>query len=607
MVTAVGSREPEQPNENYGAAIARIYQGSTVVGAGFRVSEQYLLTCAHVVSQCLTGQIRFEGIPVKDLTDKTLEVDFPVDQSRQRQVVKIVSELWRSNNEDIAVLKLTNPLPDEVKIITVEQSDSYWHHPFSVFGFPARRPDGISVNGEILGEQPSTGRIQMQGNEEGFSIRPGFSGSPVWDERLGSVVGMIVARDTEESARIGFMIPYQKLKPALEAIALFELLSLPHSESLARHWKDAYRLLRSDISTEDYPKTLEAAILQVLDMPNQDSVYQPIERFIGYFALPEWQLNIQVRLVQWLTQRPLDVPALLDAIRQKRPVQPTAATTPHLLFWVQAEHNSDRYFVQAYLVEDRERYEPQQANQLTAPAEWLEQSQDEKVDCTQIEQMLRGCLEQCVERLTSGEGIPNLQVVVFLPLTCLEWEVDRWAADDPDPVFNPDPEPMGSRYTVVLRSAERLSDPKLCKPQRRGLWHSKWQALTNHTSPAPSLVSGDDETPQTLPQKLRPSQVVGFFLTRSNPALFPVLCGSGAPVAIWLRQDLPNQCQPHFDQLLTGNLASLPSCIRELRNRSDDQCPEAELHLKQHLSLIWEDPRLVPPTPAQAPRLGMTA
>ncbi len=582
-------------------------QGNKAIGAGFFVANHYVLTCAHVVTQALGLGTKSQDVPAEAVTDQPLRLGASLFRGEQFLTAKVVPSLWRLNDEDVAVLQVSAATPANVNPLSVKESSNYWGREYHVFGFPEGHPNGVWTQGKFLDEQMK-GWVQMEDTKtQGLAIEPGFSGAPVWDEQEKAIVGMTVARDKErKEAKVGFMIPCQNLRRALAAIALFELF--PHSESLAPHWRNAYRLLRSEISTEDYPKTLEVAILQVLDMPNRDDPYQPIEQFIGYFALPEWQLDIQVGLVQWLTQRQLDVQALLDAIRQKLPAQPPVPSAPHLLFWVQAEHNSDRYFVQAYLVEDRERYEPQQANQLTAPAECLEQSQDEKVDCTQIEQMLRGCLEQCVERLTSGEGIPNLQVVVFLPLTCLEWEVDRWAADDPDPVFNPDPEPMGSRYTVVLRSAERLSNPKLRKPQRRGLWHSKWQALTNHTSPAhPRLVSGDDETPQTLPQKLLPSEVVGFFLTRSNPALFPVLCGSGAPVAIWLRQDLPNQCQPHFDQLLTGNLASLPTRIRELRNRSDDQCPEAELHLKQHLSLIWEDPKLVPPPPAQAPRLGMTA
>lgn len=598
----------EAQDSAYKSGLVRFFQGNNAIGAGFYVGNGYVLTCAHVVSQALGLGKKSQAVLAEAVAGKPLKLDSPFVAREQLQSAEIVSSLWRLNDEDLAVLQVLEADPAGVTPLPVKESSSYWEHVYHVFGFPDGHPNGVWTQGKFLDEQIK-GWVQMEDTKtQGLAIEPGFSGAPVWDETAGAVVGMTVAHDEDrEAAKVGFMIPHQKLRRALKAIALFELL-LPHSERLAPHWPKAYRLLRSDLSREDNPTTLEAAILQVLDMPNRGSDYQPIQQFIGYFALPEWQLELQVRLVQWLTQQEIDAQALINAIRQKLQTQPPIPIAPHLLFWVQGESESDRYFVQAYLVKDRERYDPLTAHQLKAPAEWLESSKDEKVDCAQIEQILRGCLEECVEQLTHGEDLPNIQLEVFLPPVCLEkkgWEVDRWAADEPDPLFSPDPEPIGSRYSVVLRSAVRLLDPRLLKPQIKGLWHNKWTTLTqNQANPAHQrLVSGDHETPQTLQQKLRPSQVVGFFLTRSQPNLFPVLCGTGAPVAIWLRQELPDQCQQQFNQLLTCNLADLPASIRELRTRLDDQCHAAELHLKQHLSIIWEDPKLVPPLPRTVLRM----
>lgn len=420
---------------------------------------------------------------------------------------------------------------------------------------------------------------------------------------------MTVARDKDrEEAKVGFMIPSQKLKPALEAITLFEIL-LPEATHLTPHWKNAYRLLRPDISVESYPQTLQEAIVQVQAITSQGSNYQAIDQFVGYLALSELRLLIQPRLLGWLREqlagRVEDLEDLLEKVRQKadaHQAQQPQTLVPHLLFWVQAELNSDRYSVQAYLVKHRDQYDPLTALPLTTPAVFLEKSEDEKVNRQEIEQILRQCLDESVEQLPEVNDLAKLRVEVFLPLSCLDWQVDGWFADE-QTMFNPKPESIGSRYSLVIRIAERLN-PKICTAQIRALWSGKWSNLMQiQASPAhQGLVSGDSATPEQLCDELRRAEIMGFHLTQApqsftqdNPGLFPVLIGTGAPVAIWLRQNIPDGCKESFEQLLTCGLADLSTSIRNLRNKVDTKCSNGEIHLKQHISVIWEDPKLVPP------------
>lgn len=617
MVRAEESGRP--PDENYGAAIVRLYQGETAAGAGFCVSDHYVLTCAHVVSQCLGKGKNWKNIQVRDLIGQALEIDFLIDDGEQRQTVEIVPELWGADGADLALLKLLQPRPGEAgeaRVISLSSESAYWHHPFQTYGFPDRRPDGVWTTGILLGEQPGKGWIQMGGNDgEGLSIRPGFSGAPVWDETLGAVVGMTVARDKEETANIGFMLPYAKLNRALEAVELFELLGAAGAEEIP--WQRAYQRVRPEIDVyqESCAATLEAAILQILNLSSRNSPYPPIVEFIGDLARPDLGLSIQPRLVQWLGQRVEDVTALLDAIKRKIAAQQSVAQqpvgSPHLLFWVQAESNSDGYEVQSYLIRDCEQYNPNQyesgtdesgtVKRLQAPTDWLGQLGRQRAECSDLEAILRGCLEESVAELADGSGLPDLQVHVFLPLACLHWPIDCWTADEPDE-FNPAPEAVGSRYQLVVRSAERVSR---CTPQLRAVWQGKWLALVNHLdrSPRSKLIAADDEKPETLSRKLRPSEVVGFYLTRApqvhvpgEPSLFSALCGSGAPVAIWLRQDLPEHCREDFSEFLGCNLVELPGQMRRIRSQLD--CCAGDEHLQQHAVLIWEDPKLVPPSPS---------
>ena len=74
------------------SAIARIYNtNGKVVGAGFLVSQQHLVTCAHVVTASL-------GIVTntQDSPDGIIEVDFPLIAPGQKVKAKVV--FWQPVN-----------------------------------------------------------------------------------------------------------------------------------------------------------------------------------------------------------------------------------------------------------------------------------------------------------------------------------------------------------------------------------------------------------------------------------------------------------------------------------------------------------------------------
>jgi vWA-MoxR associated protein C-terminal domain/Trypsin-like peptidase domain/vWA-MoxR associated protein middle region (VMAP-M) 1 len=619
----------ESPSQEYVAAIARFYQGTTVVGTGFRVSEHYILTCAHVVSQCILGKKSAENILTADLADKLLEVDFPVDLSRQRLTAKIVPELWRVSNEDIAVLKLTSPAFSQVRIITLRSDfPDYWDHQFAVYGFPKKRPDGRWVDGKLLRPQPGIDRVQMEGTRaEGLGIEPGFSGSPVWDERLAGVVGMVVARDTEESAKISFMIPYKKLKPALESIALFELL-LPEADRLVSHWQAAYRLLRPDRSTELLATTLSEA-----DVTQREGDYRAIEQFVGYLALPKLGLDIQPRLLEWLQRQVESVPALLQVVRQKEAEQKAkqpAVLAPHLLFWVQEELNSDRYSVQAYLIPSRNHYDAIEATgmeRLTDLDELFEA--DEKVSQSNLKGILRASLNESIQKLApEADDFPTIQVEIFLSRRFLSqqdpnWWVDQWQAAEQDK-YNLNPESIGSRYRLVLRSADRLEEVRR-DYQKKILWNKKWSCLEKNqgSSAAQVLICGDAKELGDLDKDLSSDEIIGWHRFQPSPSVdedqpcpLSILVGKGAPVAVWLRKSVSGDAQASdaqaaqandaqaFAELLSRRLSELLSGVSTLRRAAHQRRDKSSPHIGENIGLIWDDPKLVPPKPR---RLRMSA
>ena len=205
-------------------SIIRLFYQEQVVGIGFLVSEQYALTCAHVVAEALTISSTAESCP-----DGEIEVDFPLLNSTDKFSATVVC--WHPESalnseeamEDVAVLKLEN-LPPSAQPTRLILSENLSNNPFKVFGCPSGVSFGVWATG-VLSEQNAKQWFQLEDTKEtGYVIEAGFSGSPVWDEQLQGVVGMVVAADRlRETARVAFMIPTQTLVKAwqnLESIVI---------------------------------------------------------------------------------------------------------------------------------------------------------------------------------------------------------------------------------------------------------------------------------------------------------------------------------------------------------------------------------------------------
>lgn len=217
------------------SAIARIYnQHGKVVGAGFLVSQQYLLTCAHVVTAALNISTNTQETP-----NGIIEIDFPLIAPGTRVKAKVV--FWQPVNpgksqEDIAGLQINDALPTGVGSVKFVIPSDYWQHQFRIFGFPQGHDTGVWADGELRDIQ-ATGWIQMEAIKvPGYQIEPGFSGSPVWDEGLKGVVGMAIAAEKKRAGvKAAFMIPTTVLIEAWSFLQQFvQQQSINSSPSLSR-------------------------------------------------------------------------------------------------------------------------------------------------------------------------------------------------------------------------------------------------------------------------------------------------------------------------------------------------------------------------------------
>ncbi|NET68033.1 MAG: trypsin-like peptidase domain-containing protein [Moorea sp. SIO1G6] len=207
------------------SSIIRLFNQDQVVGIGFLVSEHYALTCAHVVAEALSIDSTIQSCP-----EGEINVDFPLLNGTDKFSARVVcwhpvSDLEDSEEaiEDIAVLKLDN-LPASAHQTRLLLSENLANNRFKVFGCPRKVPFGVWATG-VLSDQNAKQWFQLEDPKvTGYGIEAGFSGSPVWDEELQGVVGMVVAADTKrQTAKVAFMIPTQILFKAwsqLESIVI---------------------------------------------------------------------------------------------------------------------------------------------------------------------------------------------------------------------------------------------------------------------------------------------------------------------------------------------------------------------------------------------------
>ncbi len=186
-----------------------------VVGAGFLVGERHILTCARVVLKALALRPGVEQQPAG-----ILDIDFPFVMGTPQNRAQVISWGPAHNTEmDVAGLELEAASPSGSAPVRLVRARTLWGHTCCTFGFPAGLDDGIWVTG-CLGDRLGNEWIQIEGLRiPDAQTQMGFCGTPVWDEQLDSVVGMLITADQRSDSNAAFMIPTATLIAAWPLLA----------------------------------------------------------------------------------------------------------------------------------------------------------------------------------------------------------------------------------------------------------------------------------------------------------------------------------------------------------------------------------------------------
>jgi hypothetical protein len=210
------------------------------VGMGFLVTNQWAVTCAHVVLAA--------GAEV----GQSINFSFRGQNPRAACVDR---DLWNLM-EDVAFLRLTeSSLPKEIEQAPLGSSRGTFGHPFNTLGSSPGLEE-LGGYGTIADSLEIQGRklLQLTGTTE---ITKGFSGAPLLDRKTRRVVGMVTAMtQPDKSGRLtetAFVTPSETLQaicPELQISDLcpyrsLEVFTLEHAEFFFGREPVIKRLLES--------------------------------------------------------------------------------------------------------------------------------------------------------------------------------------------------------------------------------------------------------------------------------------------------------------------------------------------------------------------------
>lgn len=586
-------------------AIASIHHSTSeqIVGTGFLVAERYLLTCDHVINAAISGDVSL---------GQQISVRFPLVGQGEFYTTEVVEHWYEGTDlgvcrKDYALLRLLSPLPESVTPIPF-RCPIPGNANLQVFGFPKGDAIGRNLTAANKGLVGS-GWLQIQDSTQtGLGVEGGFSGAPVWCDKINACVGMVVARDRKRpEAKVGFIIPTEQLAASLRETNKFSLQDIlqPHVQAIEVELMAAYQLCRPKNWSKPWATKLSSILSDLSIMPDGEAGCSRLLQFVACLLNQPLDGAIRQPLRDWARPQADNLDDLCKQMLAKlQCAKPPLRSHPSLLISIKPDKNhQDSYEVKGWLIKDVTAYNPttgEGAEQLSS-TEALQRYAMENdpqaapldpeagVSLNDIPNFLADYLDQVGSR---NIDLQTLTVELFVPLALLNNELEQWLIPDE---FD-EPLILGKECGVIARSQERLDGYRY-----RGLWQTKWQQLKQQEDcEACSLfVLGATNLRQELKAAL------GLKLAQppntERGGELALLLRNATPIALWVRQSVAEiDWGEKMDSLiLNGCLKAIPERVTQVRRDAPDldpTDPPPVLDLGHHLSFVWEDPQRVPPT-----------
>ncbi|MEM9670708.1 MAG: serine protease [Pseudomonadota bacterium] len=191
-----------------------------VAGNAFLLSRNLACTCAHVVRD----HLGIKEHPSKDIPDSPIKLRF--EALSTDAVAYVAGSGWWPEDcggeiNDLAILKLDSPI-DETEFAGLAVSAPRPQENCYIYGVESGYQSiGQTVFAQLAANPGARGWRQLNarpGQERGYFIRKGFSGSPVFDDLGNTIWGMVVAVETEADKYVGYALTAEDLRKATKTV-----------------------------------------------------------------------------------------------------------------------------------------------------------------------------------------------------------------------------------------------------------------------------------------------------------------------------------------------------------------------------------------------------
>jgi hypothetical protein len=437
--------------------------------------------------------------------------------------------------------------------LQIEESPRPHQHILSIVAVCSRRPDGLAALLDVVREL----------DEETKYLRE---------------VERIIAAHTS-----------QELWPEEERERLFALLSGMIFTDLV----ELYRQVAGPGAPELPAETSYRGVFLTLETMNADpdGLPKPIV-FVEHLASGR-RSELSIELRRWSDRQASRLGVITELQRMRREFRAPPPGPPP---------NSPAYLVfelrQIGLAE--EHYQLRHWKQLDISDGWHpERGEDFVGTLDEVKRQIAFLIENVESKWARYQ--PDIRLEFVLPNELLSLDVDQWPweLDSPLP-----PVPLGCRYTVAIRSLERMNNGKWHRS-----WHTRWRALvgqlknTGTIQPDSSYwVQSPEENIRKIVADLERNPEVTSLAFSSTPRSateesteVAVALRAGIPVIVWHREgDDSEEFAAAVGELLHADgPGTILQRLRHLRTSAFESHSD---HIGHHLVVMWDDPeRLVNP------------
>jgi len=350
-------------------------------------------------------------------------------------------------------------------------------------------------------------------------------------------------------------------------------------------------------------ETSESLITELLKIPKGKSNSTALEEFTAWLTFSSKNDDLINLLQGWGERHCKDWSNLLRQIEAQREEQDQNVQTALFILISYSDEaatqsqDGEAYRVQVLLIENVEQYKIARQGYRTVG---LDINSGLTGDETYSWEAIPEVLKQLFEQGNVVDKLPqDSEVHIFLPQQLLNCDADCWKL-----IKRIGKElPIGHDYKVFVRLYERLS--RSSNPE---MWKKKWQQKTLLLQEKASngfrgckdcdlddlyydLTDEDNENLVGLTLIDVPNQ--DSFIN-----IFKLIFELGFPLALWGRSNLSESTnEVELNRVLEACiLANLPKTVK--RERRESRKKPLNCHIGHHLSLLWDDPDLVPPKSA---------